>query len=1491
MTALDIVTNDAGDQVRRAHAVDLGEDVVVALHRLARLTRLHDIENQAFARQLEQTHRMVVDYCLRAGSNLNVLFADRVVLIGGQLLKGSRAAYEAATDLGETLAWCGGAELTVARDVTANDLKAFAEALSSALRTRKGKGFVSPTPKIRLRQVSDAARLRGIDVEHLPLDQKIVRTYASAVVILRRFFDDLRAGRYVLPRRLKRVAQSLVDLSAGNTPSYLGVTEVRNQNHDDAGRAVNTAILAVATARQLTDDRVLLAQIAMAAMMHDVARPRAAGIPGRQGGAMSGIVARLSEDAEDRLPAGAAAVLTALGRVNDPTVRRSVLTYEALWLRRSASIGEVYKGDRPATVHARIIAAARRYNDLVTPEPGLPPPSPESAIAAMAREARQPQDLTILRMLVATLGVFPVGSVVKLSTGETAEVILGRGEKAKLNQPRIRVIIDARGSVLSRPVEIDLAAPPPSMRSSTIASVLATDGWAKAYVPMAGPEMMPDADDEPEPEPAAGPARDPEAPELSWNLPVEAPQPAADRSAAPASMRTRPTVAPSRVGFAAPPDAADHDISPVQDEQPESSSVPSQVSVSVNRSLGWNDNVRVAAPTIPEPPPPARPVVRPSAPVAPMIDDHPAEQDRTVFQSSPFAAELAPQKADDDEEEEAGTMYLVRDAPVADKAESRLSARATTEPTAQGTLARTPFVHVLVYVLDRELSGTLVLRDPDRREHAIYFDRGAPAALQTTHPIAPLGEELIAARQVAPGTIDSMVALARRESMLLGEFLVSRGIITQEALLAALRSQITHRIEWLAKLPGETEYEFYRDESLLDLRGAPTVCEPLNAILAAMRAWNDHPRIISNLMRLKEHPVMLHPKADLSLLALTSDETALVQRIKADKLTLLQVYDNSLASDRGISAILYMLLATRQLVVPGQAREPMVTPPHAAVPAPRPASLAPVSSRSRTPEDLDEVSQASYPSLDTSPSAVAQAMAADFSSASRGSAPPPEPASSRPSSPAVFGPPPASLRKPVAIAGAPTDRQTTARGSLAATPLIHVLVYMLDHAASGSVVFREPDGSEHVVYFVDGSPAKVRTAHPIALLGELLVRFGALTADRLEEAVDTAREIEAQLGEYVVLDNLCTREAVQRALEAQVVEKTVALTNLPGETTYAYYRDIDLLSSWGGKELYRANPLSVILAASRVWEDSRRMRAALQKIRDQRLMIHPDADLSHVDMTPNEQRVLKTIKTGDATLRSLAAQGTVPEEELNALIYAMAITRQFGYRGQAKKPPMTPTVAPARRRVSEPTPASAVKVRISERADAGPPGPTSEPPSWNSARISAIPLPPDMAASAFIPTPSSPPAGVSSAPPSANTPAPDDTQTGSSAAIERALQADDAYRRALDLMRKGDTDAAKDHALRALSLEPENPDYVALNAWLGASGASAGSLDQAIARLTDALQGSPGCQTALLFRAKLYRKSNRLTEALQDFEQLLRLNPANREASSEARILRIRLAR
>src|SRR6185436_4146932 len=260
------------------------------------LSTLHSLDNQAMKRQIEETVALVNDYGQRTEHNVSILFAHGSVFVGGLLLRANRGIYEGALELGTILHRVGAAEIGIMRDARDSDFYALASALADALRSAKPTRIERPSPRIRLRGINAIALNREIQLEErLDPNLQVARTYASAVVIMRRFFEELRRGKYDLPQRVKRVAQRLVDLSTGETPAFLGVTAAKNANHDEAGRAVNTAILSLAMTRQITGDMVQLSRVAMAALLFDCARARLAGVVGQGGPA---VIPQLSEQQE-----------------------------------------------------------------------------------------------------------------------------------------------------------------------------------------------------------------------------------------------------------------------------------------------------------------------------------------------------------------------------------------------------------------------------------------------------------------------------------------------------------------------------------------------------------------------------------------------------------------------------------------------------------------------------------------------------------------------------------------------------------------------------------------------------------------------------------------------------------------------------------------------------------------------------------------------------------------------------------------------------------------------------------------------------------------------------------------------------------------------------------------------------------------------------------------------------------------------------------------
>src|SRR5690348_9040043 len=109
--------------------------------------------------------------------------------------------------------------------------------------------------------------------------------------------------------------------------------------------------------------------------------------------------------------------------------------------------------------------------------------------------------------------------------------------------------------------------------------------------------------------------------------------------------------------------------------------------------------------------------------------------------------------------------------------------------TAEGELARTPLAHLLVYALDRRLTGALFLTQADGVEHVVRLQRGAPVKVRPGDRFALLGEMLVEAGAIDQATLDG--ALATKG--LLGDVLLLAGRIERDALEQVAEQQFVRR--------------------------------------------------------------------------------------------------------------------------------------------------------------------------------------------------------------------------------------------------------------------------------------------------------------------------------------------------------------------------------------------------------------------------------------------------------------------------------------------------------------------------------------------------------------------------------------------------------------------------------------------------------------------------------------------------------------------------
>lgn len=447
---------------------DKGANVILSFFRLLKNSLVHTLDNEATTQTASQTHKTITDFSATVGGQVAITFIEHTIFVCGQLLRASRSTYESAMEIGNLLAKCGVSEISYTTKVTIDDLLALADAFSISVRDpqQRDKLLNSKIDHIQIRK-ANISLIRNTEEDHLPNLQRMLCIYASALMVMRRFLDKTAQGRNVLPHHVKRIAQRLVTLGLIDKGALLAMTTLSNTHRDDAGRAVQSAILSLLIARSIISDRVILGQLSMSALIADVGRARIVGIEKRDQ------LVELPEQADRNVPSVTSAICIAQGGVNMQSAMRTVTAFETTFIERQKLLGALYHRKKSPFIQAKILYVVRTFLDHLAPRDLRNPLSPPDALAAISRLPNI--DQTIYKLLVSVVGLFPTGSVIEFESGEWGIVVGPSSFPDALDKPCIKLITDPSGEVYSSPKQIDLGDPSKAQGLPKIARVIAPD--------------------------------------------------------------------------------------------------------------------------------------------------------------------------------------------------------------------------------------------------------------------------------------------------------------------------------------------------------------------------------------------------------------------------------------------------------------------------------------------------------------------------------------------------------------------------------------------------------------------------------------------------------------------------------------------------------------------------------------------------------------------------------------------------------------------------------------------------------------------------------------------------------------------------------------------------------------------------------------------------------------------------------------------------------
>lgn len=238
-------------------------------------------------------------------------------------------------------------------------------------------------------------------------------------------------------------------------------------------------------------------------------------------------------------------------------------------------------------------------------------------------------------------------------------------------------------------------------------------------------------------------------------------------------------------------------------------------------------------------------------------------------------------------------------------------------------LRQTPLAEFLVQAYDGGLEGTLLLQTPEREKSAILFVRGAPAKARPASNEVFLGKVATDLGLIEAPVAASTFKKAKAEGKPHGTILLEQGHLDETGLYLALREQLKRQVQRMCDLPDTTGYGFYEANYLADW--GPAGEWRVKPLPMVWRALTDHlppARRDAWLQRLSDTPLKIRPVSPVSRYALTSQEKAVVDMLRAMPVSLKKLEESGVGSSELVRKVVCALLLSRQFEL-GSQKDPV----------------------------------------------------------------------------------------------------------------------------------------------------------------------------------------------------------------------------------------------------------------------------------------------------------------------------------------------------------------------------------------------------------------------------------------------------------------------------------------------------------------------------------------------------------------------------------------
>jgi HD-GYP domain-containing protein (c-di-GMP phosphodiesterase class II) len=257
---------------------------------------------------------------------------------------------------------------------------------------------------------------------------------------------DIRNGRAPELTAVESAVDTMVDSMLDNPDALMWIARLREEDPTTYNHGVKVALYLVALGRHLGFPRNELAYLGQIGMLADIGKTRISRAILEKPGMLTPAEFEIVKEHVD---------LAVQVLANGPKLPRSVMT--GIEQHHERIDGSGYpKGlkSNQISIYGRMTAIADSFAALITPRAYANASAPQDALMNLYEWCGTSFHEPLVEQFVQAIGVFPVGSMIELTSGEIAVVVAHN--RIRRLEPKVLVLSNPDKTPLAQPVERDL---------------------------------------------------------------------------------------------------------------------------------------------------------------------------------------------------------------------------------------------------------------------------------------------------------------------------------------------------------------------------------------------------------------------------------------------------------------------------------------------------------------------------------------------------------------------------------------------------------------------------------------------------------------------------------------------------------------------------------------------------------------------------------------------------------------------------------------------------------------------------------------------------------------------------------------------------------------------------------------------------------------------------------------------------------------------------